>query len=217
MSAKTRFCRITRPIKYRRLRLLCERLGNIRHLIIYYINYILYKLKILNRYSYRDNVENLVKILPQRYTLTHPNIKATVLVKVFERTYIVQDYFYYKKKGAIKKTLELINHTDIQTHLVGVLEDIRFRLDGQEFYTLFADEVLPTFRFYDKGAKSYELDVSKIKSLRIAKVLYGSYIMCSKTELDYYYDLIYDDFKAYFDDFNINSILVERGVDNELS
>ena len=99
MSEKTRFYNMTKPVRFRRLKqakimivLWCKAL---RERIIYFFNYILYKLHILKRYSYRDNV---VKVLPLPYELkeksvTCENFGGLIKMQLVSHNNIDLDYF----------------------------------------------------------------------------------------------------------------------------
>ena len=134
MSEKTRFYNMTKPVRFRRLKqakmmivLWCKAL---RERIIYFFNYILYKLNILKRYSYRDNV---VQAIPLPYSINPKEVitdhfRGVVSMSLMQDKYIDLDYFYREKKGDKKVTLYLKSEEKTRLYLESHLTDISIRV-----------------------------------------------------------------------------------------
>lgn len=132
MSEKERFHRMTKPIKFRKLRVIFKSLDSIykvyRHKLKYLTNYILYKIKILKRYSYRDMAERVVS-LPHNLELhgvETEDYRATVKMQVIIRHYWDMDYFYRKtRNGSENITMWVSEIDETKIHLRSHLEDIQ--------------------------------------------------------------------------------------------
>ena len=134
MSEKTRFYNMTKPVRFRRLKqakmMIVLRCKALRERIIYFFNYILYKLHILKRYSYRDNV---VQAIPLPYSITPKEVitdhfRGVVSMSLMQDKYIDLDYFYREKKGDKKVTLYLKNEEKTRLYLESHLTDIGIRV-----------------------------------------------------------------------------------------
>lgn len=144
MSEKAKFHKMTKPMKFRRLKqfkmmivLWCKA---VRERIIYLFNYILYKLHILKRYSYRDSVERVFSI-PPNFNLKMEEVetklfRGTVIMKIVQETFYDIDYFYqHKKDGSKKVTLMLKNTEENRLYLDSHLEDICLRINNTWYNT----------------------------------------------------------------------------------
>ena len=138
MSEKTRFYNMTKPIRFRRLKqakmmivLWCKAQ---RELILYFFNYILYKLNILKRYSYRDNTEQVFSLPPnfKKREVHSNNFKGVVDMKFVKSTFYDIDYFYrHNKDGSEKITLSVKNSEESIMYAESHLEDICLNVGGK--------------------------------------------------------------------------------------
>lgn len=110
------FDRMTRPVKFRRLKMIGQWLH--RDVIKYKVYNILYKLHLLKRYSYRteDEVNFHAPDFKPR-TVETSNFLATVLCKLSELVFIEQDYFYTEKRG-VKKIRYVIKDETRKTKML---------------------------------------------------------------------------------------------------
>ena len=139
MSEKERFHKMTKPIKFRKLRVIFKSLDSIyrvyRHKLKYLINYILYKIKILKRYSYRDMAERVVS-LPHNLepqVIETDDYKALVNMQVIIRRYWDMDYFYRKtRKGTEVITMWVSEIDETKIHLRSHLEDIQIYVEEND-------------------------------------------------------------------------------------
>lgn len=216
MSEKARFHEMTKPMKFRRLKMVKQFTADWcvaqRERIKYLFNYLLYKLKILNRYSYRDNVERVVTsphILEEEKIQTE-YFGGTVNMKLISVLDIDVDYFYYKKKdGSIKITMTLKDSKEETLFTVSHLENIHIKV-GDQWHDV---NHLPVFKmasivkpkpvefvdasFIEKPIEPrvVEYDIFKLKTYYhkllvgkmsptdITEAMYKFYYECSRKEL----------------------------------
>lgn len=227
MSSKQKFMEITKPMKFRNSRKFLSRCKALRERIIYLFNYILYKIHILDRYSYRDNGERHLGVLPYHKIITHKNLVASLEVRVIEHKNVNQDWFYFKNR--LNRKYVVCDCEEVETHLVGVLTNLGIKVDGATDFTYVDYLNLPTYRVLSteslrptsleyKGEErlikpeytEYTIDLNKIRNLKNVKCQHCKAEYISGTEMKYFYDLILEEYQAYFKDFNFNSIMVVR-------
>ena len=130
------FYSITKPIRFRKLKLFRNYVKDwcvaLRDLIKYNYYNILYKLNIIMRYSYRDDVEK-VHSLPQ--SIEEPKV-ATKLVRADVKSSLIEDrdihidYFYkLTRDGHAKRLYTIVDRTEIKTYVVSRLENIQVKVD----------------------------------------------------------------------------------------
>ena len=184
MTDKEKFYDMTKPMKFRFFKMCKQTIvlwfEGIRELTIHNFNYLLYKLNILKRYSYRDNV---VKEYPMFFlgyrTVQSDYFSGVVKTRLISHKNIDMDYFYYKKKdGSIKITLTLKNHEEEELFADSRLENIKIKV-GDTWYNV---DNLPVFKvasiveqkpveYIDKSLERpieprvIEYDISKLKGL----------------------------------------------------
>lgn len=134
MNDKKKFYEMTKPIKFRKSRqakmfivLWC---GAQRERIVYSINDVLYKIHILQRYSYRDNVETPYYLEGVGGTqVTSPYFRAIVRMGVTQMTSIHKDYFYRLKKDGTKKITYVVKDEEEYTLFFNsCLEDVQLKI-----------------------------------------------------------------------------------------
>ena len=184
MSDKTKFHRMTKPIKFRKVRLVLQTivlwLSAQRERIIYLFNYLLYKLNILQRYSYRDNVEKVYPLPnPEITTVETRYFKGDVIMNATKVTSIDRDYFYrVKKDGSKKTTLTLKDEEKTQVFLDSHLENICIMIAGKWYQanhmpTIKAvNSILSDDPFdYEVEFKTVEYDLTPLRSLRMRDMI----------------------------------------------
>lgn len=148
MSDKTRFYRMTRPIRFRRLKLLFKSIGLTYEVgkkrIKYLFNYLLYKLNILKRYSYRTNTEQVYPLehyLKLKHIQTE-NFAGTAIMNLVLVSDIDTDYFYKEKNG--KKIITYVVKDEEKFSLFSstTLRDIAINVNGK-FHLI---DCLPTLK-----------------------------------------------------------------------
>ena len=227
MSEKVRFYNMTKPVKFRKLKLIFKSLGLTyevgKERTIYRFNYILYKLNILKRYSYRDNVE---KVLPLPYELKERsvvcnNFGGLIKMQLVSHNSIDLDYFYFQKKdGSRKITLSLKDKNESRMFVESHLENIHIKVGNW-----FSVDHLPVFKAYHNTTKptSYsgseitnpvevetvEYDISKLKSLCYRSVL-GSLTVddISEEMLNYYYECSCREFEEYLNTLTLHDLML---------
>ena len=228
MSEKVRFYNMTKPVKFRKLKLIFKSLGLTyevgKERTIYRFNYILYKLNILKRYSYRDNV---VKVLPLPYELkeksvTCENFGGLIKMQLVSHNNIDLDYFYFQKKDGSKKiTLSLKDKDEQRMFVESHLENIHIKV-GKWFNV----DHLPVFKvvYQDtNGLTSYsgseitkpvevkmiEYNISKLKNLCYKSIL-GSLTVddISEEMLNYYYECSCREFKEYLNTLTLHDLML---------
>lgn len=229
MSEKVRFYNMTKPIKFRRIKMLkqmtvlwCE---GVRELILYKFNYLLYKLNILKRYSYRDNVE---KVIPAPFSLKEKSITSQyfggiVKMQLISLRDIDIDYFYYERKdGSRNITLRLKDHADEKLFLDSHLDNIHIKV-GDQWYDV---SHLPVFKmasivnpepvaFINKSyiekpieSKVVEYDIMKLKTLHHRLLLgYLSLGDISKAMYNYYYECACGEFEKHLNSLTLADIM----------
>lgn len=148
MSEKVKFHNMTKPIRFRKFKLFLKSVGLTyevgKERINYLFNYLLYKLNILNRYSYRDNVEKVTPLPPQipLKTIKTDWIEAVLESEIVENNFIDVDYFYrVKKDGSKKRTYVISDYDRKEITLHSRLKDIQIKVGDSWFSTC----NLPTF------------------------------------------------------------------------
>ena len=132
------FYKMTKPIKFRKLKLLTRICKDYIKSLIYGIKSIyyslLYKLKIISKFSYKDSTE---KVFP----LPHPveerrvgknNVRGIVVCNIVRTTHLDVEYYYYKnlRTGAIKHiAFGSKNKINFSFHISAHLEDIEIKVD----------------------------------------------------------------------------------------
>lgn len=229
MSEKARFHSMTRPVRFRKLKqakmmivLWCKA---VRERIIYLFNYVLYKLNILKRYSYRDNS---VQVLPLPHQVLikkveSSNFMGNVVMTLLLSTDIDVDYFYREKKNGEKKvTMYLKNHEESRLFTESHLDNIWIKID--KWYNVNA---LPIFKVAfledqrlepsdptqplkrpDYETRTYNIEV--LKKLT-HKSLLGVNMKpkdISEPMLHYYYNFSVGEFKKYLNNLSLQDLLM---------
>lgn len=141
MIDKIKFHEMTKPMKFRRLKMIKQYavlwFKALRERIIYLFNYSLYKLHILKRYSYRDNSEReCFAFVPPSFepeVIETEIIRGVVSPRLMIRYNIDVDYFYYEKNGKTIITLSLKDRNESKTFLNTTLTNIFLRVGGVWF------------------------------------------------------------------------------------
>ena len=227
MSEKARFHSMTRPVRFRKLKqakmmivLWCKA---VRERIIYLFNYVLYKLNILKRYSYRDMSVQVFplphQVLVQRAKTDY--FSGNVIMTLKLETDIDMDYFYREKDGQKKVTLYMRNHEETRLFAESHLADIHLKVDRW-----YAVDHLPVFKvaFYEEKVKpfdpseplkpvDYKTTNYNVNILKTAthKSLLGANMKpedISEPMLHYYYNFAVGEFKKYLEHLTLNDLLM---------
>ena len=144
-----RFKRMTKGLRFRKGRLtvryIKDWLKALSSVIKYNIYNILYKLKIYDRYTYRDEVQvdsSDLFPLPDFKIVDSPVVSAILQVKCFNMKRVNLDYFFRKTKSG-EKRFYLSNEEHNDYSLEYSLSDIVIHLDKEHRYHL---NDLPSFR-----------------------------------------------------------------------
>ena len=183
MSDKTKFHRMTKPIKFRKVRLVLQTivlwLSAQRERIIYLFNYLLYKMNILQRYSYRDNVERVYPVPNLKVnTVETRYFKGDVIMVATRVTSIDRDYFYrVRKDGSKKITLTLKDEEKTQVFLDSHLDNICIMIAG----SWYSSHHMPTIkvcmhrehnpRDFEVKYETAEFDLTPLRNMRMRDVI----------------------------------------------
>lgn len=151
MNDKMKFHNMTKPMKFRRLKVLKQYVVlwcmAQRERILYLFNYLLYKLNILKRYSYRDSVE---KSVPFPHKIAEMGVESECFRGIVEAQLVVVrdidlDYFYREKKDGSKKiTYKVTDFCEERLYMESHLRDIHIGINNVWFDT----HSMPTFKSY---------------------------------------------------------------------
>ena len=227
MSEKVRFYNMTKPVKFRRIKMIKQMIvlwyGGVRERIIYFFNYILYKLHILKRYSYRDNV---VQAIPLPYSINPKEVitdhfRGVVSMSLMQDKYIDLDYFYREKKGDKKVTLYLKNEEKTRLYLESHLNDIGIRV--KNWYSV---DSLPVFKVsvLDPEVKPFTVEKT-LEPMDYQTVTYNTGYLknlthksivgvdmnvedVSEAMVKYYYDYAVDEFKKHLNSISLQDLIM---------
>ena len=236
MSEKVRFFEMTKPMKFRWLKMMKNYTvlwwRGVRERIKYNSYNILYKLHILKRYNYRTDWTE--KFLPAPVFNKHIHTKHydVVLVSQIREVYMNDtDYFYRQMKDGSKKILYVVK--DEEEHkffLMGHLENVSMSVDGKDFYAI---DHLPLFKvaIFEPDLKPFNedwkpseptfrtvtYDTRKLKGLRHWLILsdsglrnnyYDDKLQLSKAELDYCFNEQVREFEHYLNNLSLKDLEV---------
>ena len=149
MTNKVKFYNMTKPIKFRKTRLFVKSIGRTYEVGTerskYLFNYLLYKLNILKRYTFKDVTEEFLPIpfaIPEKSIETDV-VGCTVRMKLKKTTNINEDYFYREKDGSKKITYVLKNETKTTLSILCNTDNIHLKIGDKWFST----SNMPTFKW----------------------------------------------------------------------
>lgn len=218
MSEQTRFYNMTRPPKHRTFNMLkqfvTEKAKDVSSVIKYYWYYILYKLNVLMRYSYRTDGERFIDLPPeiQFKTVEFGCIKALVHAQISEVSHIDTDYFYKRRKGVNTIYYVVKDECYKEYKMIGTLKNIHLvvgdKCYGVDHLPIFKVATLPPISPVNLAALSEEelnkpveyhtteYDINKVKGLKVAMMLHAeNEDELLVRELAYNYDFIIEKFK----------------------
>lgn len=222
MSSEEKFLRITKPVKFRNLRLKVRGIKSvIKELfnnIIYNIYNILYKLNIINRFYYGINGEEAVfGLLLNEKEVLSKYFRGTVKMNLVLSRDREQDYFYRKYKDGSKKILYIVKDTT-ETHLYAVshLEGIQIKIDN----TWYNVNSLPTFKAVilrrlkdsEKVCDTITYDVDKLRKLQFKQFIGNNVdpedISTSRMTKQYYYGVACDMFEEKLESMKLSDLMI---------
>ena len=226
MSDKAKFHRMTRPMKFRKFKMMTQGAASTyevgRERINYLINNMLYKLNILDRYTFNDLITRDIKVsfkLPVKQ-VSSPYIRGTVAMKLVEETSIDTDYFYKKNKYGEKEIKYCMKNKDEKRlFVVGRLENIEINVAGWrsvDNFPKFKTQVFDTKNKHNKsedivGYSTVTYDIDKVRKLE-AKRLLGYFIESeeiAKPVMQYYYELLCLDLEQQLNQLNLENLMME--------
>lgn len=236
MNDKVKFHNMTKPIKFRRLKqmktmtvLWCKAL---RERTIYLFNYLLYKLKILKRYSYRDKVAKVISTsnipLPELKEVISKYVKGIVMMRPVSETDIDIDYFYRERRdGSRKITLWVKNEKTSRIFVDSYLKNICLKV-GDKWYdvdrlpvfkaTILEEDILPKHFNENEPLRPVEVKTVSYDTAPLKKLRHRSLIqMCSTDDfnisfsekvLEYYYVQSYEAFVDTLNKINLEDLIL---------
>ena len=236
MNDKVRFHNMTKPIKFRRLKqmkmmtvLWCKAL---RERTIYLFNYLLYKLKILKRYSYRDKVAKVISTsnipLPELKEVISKYVKGIVMMRPVSETDIDIDYFYRERRdGSRKITLWVKNEKATRIFVDSYLKNICLRV-GDKWYdvdklpvfkaTILSEDILPKHFNENESLRPVEVKTVSYDTAPLRKLRHRSLIQKCSTDdfnipfsekvLEYYYVQSYEAFVDALNKINLEDLIL---------
>lgn len=232
MSDKTRFYRMTKPVRFRKLKQIFRTIRftygvgkeRISYLIKYRFNYILYKLNIYKRYTYRDKSEKV--LLSPPYTTFHIRsvqtkyFRGLVSMHLVEVTNIDTDYFYRERNDGSRKIIMYVKNVETksmyaESHLINICINV----DGKWFNTT---NNLPTFVVHNMNRlktfipytnkddnHTFTYDIEKLRKLKHTSFL-GTNITeddISESMQKYYYGLAYENLHKELDSLSLKDLM----------
>ena len=213
-----RLNKITRPIKFRRLKMMKgyvkDCLSSVIDNILYYYNYILYKIHYLDRYTYRDTtIEEKEVPLYKRKEIETDLIRATVDMELeIENQYDI-DYFHRGNKITYIVRDERKSRSFFVSHLSDI--SIRVTEDWSKISQLpiFKVAVLKPLKSnleeQDPNYRTVDIDVSYIRNLRVRHIL-GDIDSTNISEemVKYYYDYDFEQFLGHLKSLKLSDLIV---------
>lgn len=227
MKDEKKFYEITKPIKFRSFKLLKQTVvlwwEGVRELIKYRVNYMLYKLKILKRYSYRDDVVGNLSLPPKFYL--EPKIieteyfSAVARMRYEKERHLDRDYFYMPlKEGGRKITYIVKDEETSNVFMVVHLEDLHIKVGDKWFC---ADKLpifkTATLKSVGKGDSDspieYETisyDASILKKLFVKELLIenGEINYVHGTILNFIYNNCVEELKAHLEKITLKDLMI---------
>lgn len=192
MSDKLKFHRMTRPMKFRHIRLVFKSVGHSYEVgvskIKYLFNYILYKLNILKRYT--NNTDTQIwrpTINGQLADVVEKEIVTGCFVGIAQSTLVDDfhskvDYFYRTDKRGLKVITYVV--TDEETHLYKLVTSLikpGLILDGKTYLYGDVPRIVRTYKAPPVHAEKVseellkpqvvEYDLTKLMNIKYASVL----------------------------------------------
>ena len=199
------FYKMTKPLKFRTLKMLLlwieEYIKAVIYNIIYIYYYILYKLNIIKLYKYINNEDKVIDENNHKMNLSCNNLRARIKIKVIKRTKTDKEYFTTKKH--FKKLFVVEDSVIEDYYVVGSLEDISVRID-KEFIPL--NKPVKLFAF----SQGYTLNTDLIKGVTKEILVEKDFITKTKRQRLDVYNEMQRYFKSYFKDFSINNIMIRK-------
>lgn len=228
MSEKARFYNMTKPIKFRRLKMFKQMIvlwcKAQRERIIYLFNYLLYKLGYLKRYSYRTNTDEPILVMQhlKAEEVESKYVGGVVDMHLVFHKDIDMDYFYREKNGQKKITFVLRDKEDTHLYSIAVLKDICLNVGNQWhsvdslplFKWVLPPELKPTASFGEAPTEPLQVttvtyDVMKIKQF-CHKNFLGVNIKpyeVSQKVLEHYYDVSVRAFKNHLSGISLKDLM----------
>lgn len=181
MSDLLKFHRQTRPIRFRRLRRLFQSVGRTYEVgtdrIKYFFNYVLYKLKILKRYTHVDDtivwrptVNGLPICETQKEAFRTKHFIGTIKSEFADHVFIKQDYFYRISGGKKKRTYTVIDKERHRYMLVSSVVNPGLVIDGVDYLYKGVLKVLQMYK--PPVVKPFDGDLKFVKRLEPETVEY---------------------------------------------
>lgn len=221
MNDKRKFIKMTKPIRFRRLRLIKQTIkdwkGHISYVIKYNICNILYKLKILKRYDYRDSGIMEIPLPPyKREIVLTPLCVGTINLRLVKSYNFEIDHFMRSKKNSNANVIvfKVSDYSEVKYILTATLTDIKVYIDCKLFavdeHPYLKAWVLSPFQPDPKNPK-YEVkryNLSNLQKLRkqyiINDVVNNDTV--SKEVIDYYLKCSIEDFEKYLKNMTLKDL-----------
>lgn len=213
MSDETKFYRLTKPMKFRTLKLISQSAGHTYEVgikrVSYLINNILYKLNKLTRYTNKDIITRHLDF-PHDYdkeVVVTPLVMAFVTPQIFEEKTIDLDYFR-RKDGDI--TYVISDKSETRLFLECKLTDIQLNVAGNWY----SASRLPKFKASvdsEEGFNVMNFDTMKLKKMETKHIL-GIDVeleQISEAQLNYYYELAVKEFKKALESIELKDLMIK--------
>lgn len=214
MSDETRFYNMTKPVKFRTMKMISQSVRTTYEVgtkrVNYLINYILYKLNILKRFTNKDTV-NRQLIIPHNYdkeVVATPLVMAHVIPQIFEERTIDIDYF--RTKDGRKITHVVSDESESRLFLECKLADIQLCVAGK-WYSV---NHLPKFKASINDGEEFNtqtFDVMRLKKMRTKHFLGVCDLEhISRSQFNYFYkDIACKSFKAMLSTLELKDLIME--------
>lgn len=158
MSDKLKFHRLTRPIRFRRVKVFFQSVGHTYFVgierIKYLFNYVLYKLNILKRYTHEDFYvvhRPVINGMPisetHRAEVRTEHFVGVIVSELIDKVHLKQDYFYHEKGDHKKRTYTVI---DMEKHLYAInsfVDKPGLVIDGKVYLYGDVPKIVRTFKY----------------------------------------------------------------------
>lgn len=196
MSDKVKFHNMTKPLKFRGIRSFAKNfsytLSNVAEGIKSLIYNILYRLNIIEKYSFSDVMRNGVPITIEPSSFESGCISATLEFTV-EHTDVVNECYYHKRGDRLKKLYVVMDNHLHELHITAHMTNIGIKMPDGKFQ--YVDEGLPVFRVHvnDEPLKPFneseEIQPVKYHTKKVNMRKLQSLRFChSKIVSEYYLD-----------------------------
>ena len=201
---------MTKPLKFRRLRVFQRYLKSlatrtITSVIYNYYN-ILYKLHVYNRYNYRDKAEVVIPSHFPQKIVGDNSFSVSVVMTLIEVHYIDRDYFYKKCKDGKENIIYTVKDEDRKELFIqAVVGEIYFNTQNKK--QLIHGRY---FKVYDQFLGTKTFDIKPVQEVKVKQLLGidREADKVSQAEMCYYFEYCCNELRKYLNNIMLKDIEV---------